>query len=85
MVHLRHAQTQKAGLCRDRRDSSGLRRVPNPSVVPPHEVVLLARVLVPHRDVHEASLLVVEVEVKLLPPLGVQRFGNGLRGREETR
>lgn len=48
------------------------------NIVPPHEVVLLACVFVPQRDVHKPSLLVIQVEVKLLSPLRVQGFGNCL-------
>lgn len=48
------------------------------TTVPSHEVVLLASIFVPDRDVHVAAVFLVQVEVKLLPPLGVQRFGNCL-------
>lgn len=49
------------------------------TTVPSHEVILLASIFVPHCNVHKASLLVIEVEVKLLSPLGVQCFGNCLK------
>lgn len=45
------------------------------TTVPSHEVVLLASIFVPDCNVHVASLLIIQVEVKLLSPLGVQRFG----------
>lgn len=46
--------------------------------VPPHEIILLASIFVPDGDVHEAALLIVQVEVELLPPLRVQGFGDCL-------
>lgn len=49
------------------------------SIVPSHEIIFLASIFVPDCDVHKASLLIVEVEVKLLSPLWVQCFGNGLK------
>lgn len=48
------------------------------TTIPPHEVVLLASVFVPDRNVHVAALLLIQVEIKLLSPLGAQRFGNCL-------
>lgn len=51
--------------------------------VPSHEVVLLASIFVPDCDVHKASLLIVQVEVELLSPLRVQRFGNRLSKRQK--
>lgn len=49
------------------------------SAVPSHEVIFLASIFVPDCNVHKASLLIIEVEVKLLSPLWVQCFGNGLK------
>lgn len=49
------------------------------STVPSHEVIFLASIFVPDCNVHKASLLIIEVEVKLLSPLWVQCFGNGLK------
>ncbi len=51
--------------------------------VPSHEVILLASIFVPDCDIHKASLLIVEVEVKLLSPLRVQCFGNRLSKRQK--
>lgn len=48
------------------------------TTVPSHEVILLASIFVPDCNVHVASLLIIQVEVKLLSPLGVQRFGDCL-------
>lgn len=41
------------------------------TTLPSHEVILLASIFVPDCDVHESSLLIIQVEVKLLSPLGV--------------
>ena len=41
---------------------------------PPHEVVLASLVLVPHGDVQLLALIVKQVQVELLAPLGVQRL-----------
>ena len=53
------------------------------TTVPSHEVILLASIFVPHCEVYKTSLLLIQVEIKLLPPLGVQRFGNCLRKQQK--
>lgn len=53
--------------------------------VPAHEVVFLAGIFVPECDVHVASLLLIQVEVKLLPPLRIQCFGDRLSSRRKQK
>lgn len=48
-------------------------------LIPPHEVVLAALVLVPHRDFELLGLVLEEVEVELLLPTRVQGLVDRLR------
>lgn len=41
------------------------------SFVPPHEVIFLSSIFVPHCNVHVASLFIIQVEIKLFSPLRV--------------
>lgn len=44
------------------------------NTVPSHEIILLPSIFVPDCNVHISSLLIIQVEIKLLSPLGVQCF-----------
>lgn len=53
------------------------------TTVPSHEIILLASIFVPDCDVHIASLLIIQMEIKLFSPLGVQSFGNCLSKQQK--
>lgn len=50
---------------------------------PANEIIPFANIFVPHGNINNSTSFVIEMKVKLLPPLRIQSFWNNLKGEQK--